>query len=303
MFHTPVLLQETLKILDPKHGKIFIDATLGHAGHTIEFLKKGAFVYGIDTDPKNLKIATDRINKLNLSKNLIPINDNFSNLDKIYKKENVRARRASPTNKRIDAIFFDLGLSSGQLKSKNRGFSFNDKQSLDMRLNPKKQKITGEYIINTYSFDQLYQIFTKIAQEKHSKILIKKIINTRKKSPIKTGFQLAQIISAYYQQNKIYSKTHPATKIFMGLKITVNQELKKLKATLNQTLKILKTGAKVLIISFHSGEDRIVKQFIKKYSMSKKITNLTPKAIQAGKNETTSNPLSRSAKLRAFQIK
>ncbi|MBU1130186.1 16S rRNA (cytosine(1402)-N(4))-methyltransferase RsmH [Patescibacteria group bacterium] len=323
-YHTSVLLQETLKILNPQPGKTFIDTTLGHAGHTIEFLKKGAFVYGIETDPKNLKTATNRIKKLGLSKNFIPINNNFSNLEKIYKKNikkhtchcersvaipsgSPRLRQlADPRDdncKDIDAIFFDLGLSSNQLKSKNRGFSFNDNQSLDMRLNPKTQTLTAEFIVNTYSFDQLYQIFTKIAQEKHSKILIKKIINARKKSPIKNAVELAQIIFNHYKKENLYSKAHPATKIFMALRIVVNQELKKLNSVLNQTLKILKTGNKVLIISFHSGEDRIVKQFIKKHSASNKIIKLTPKVIQASRKEIKQNPLSRSAKLRAFQIK
>ena len=275
---------------------------MGHAGHTIEFLKRGVFVYGIDADSKNLKIATSRIKKLGLSKNFTPIKNNFSNLEKIYKSKIKNKRQSSHPQGDIDAIFFDLGLSSNQQKSKNRGFSFDDDQSLDMRLNPKTQTITAEHIVNTYHFDQLYQIFTKIAQEKYSKILIKKIIDARKKSPIKTGLQLSQVILDHYKKKNLYSKIHPATKIFMALRIVVNQEFKNLDSTLKQTVKILKTNAKVLVISFHSGEDRMVKQFIKKHSLLGKVTKLTKKSIQATKKEIRNNPLSRSAKLRAFKI-
>lgn len=286
-YHQPVLLDESLSLLDPKAGQIFFDATLGHAGHTIEILKKGATVYGLDADIENQKIAINRIKELNLSKNFYPLKGNFSQIQSIWKKQ---------IKKPIDGLIVDLGLSINQQSGEGRGFSFNDTQSLDMRLDPRTQKITAEEIINTWDKQQLYEIFTKYVQEKLAKPLIFEIIQARQIKPIKSGQQLSEIIKNYYQKKHYSTFHHPSTKIFLALRIAVNQEFSNLIKILKASLEITKTGSKVVIISFHSGEDRLVKQFISKNHLSSQ--KIIPKH-----NEIKKNPLSRSALLRFYTIK
>ncbi len=167
-----------------------------------------------------------------------------------------------------------------------------------MRLDPKSQTVTAEEIINTYSFEDLYQIFTKYSQELYSKPLILHIIRQRQKSPIKSGERLADIIRDYYQEHHIKTKVDPATKVFLSLRIAVNQENTNLQKLLEQSLKVVKSGGYVSIITFHSGEDRIVKQFLIKNS-SKIIAQ---KPIKPSFQEIKDNPLSRSSILRSYKI-
>ena len=289
-YHTPVLASEVLRLLPIQPGKIYIDATVGNGGHSIKILKKGGIVYGFDQDPTNLRLTTKRIKKLRLD-NFHPIHANFSQLSSIVKKH-----IKNPS--KIRGILFDLGLSSNQQKSDHRGFSFNDNLSLDMRLDPDRQKTTAEFIINTAPFSELFHIFSFYAQEKHAKPLSIKIIQQRQKKPIKSAKHLADIVRQYYQQKKIKTKTDPSTKIFLALKIVVNREFANLTEVLPQTLLLPPTSV-VVFISFHSGEDRIIKRFIKKHQ--KKIINLTPKPIKPQKSEINKNPLCRSAILRAFK--
>lgn len=277
-YHLPILLTEVLGLLSPKPGKTYIDATLGNGGHTVEILKTGATVFGLDQDPNNLTIATDRIRQLNLSTNFHPIHTNFSQL--------------SSLNIKTDGILFDLGLSQNQLKASGRGFSFNDPDSLDMRLDPAAQSTSALDIINTYSLDQLFDIFSKYSQETNSRKIAQLITQNR---PITSASQLADLISKNFPQR---TKIHPATKIIMALRIAANQEYANLKSALNQTLSITKHQGVVCVISFHSGEDRIIKQFINQSP----VRSLTPKPISPSRSEITFNPLSRSAKLRAYRI-
>lgn len=288
-FHTPVLLKESIESLSVKPNGVYIDATLGNGGHTIEILKLGGQVYGFDQDPDNLKIATQRISQLKLDSKFHPIHANFSQLQKVFE--------AKIKNK-VDGLIADLGLSQNQQIAKNRGFSFNDELSLDMRLDPKTQTLTAEEIINTYSFDELYQIFTKYAQELYAKPIILKIIRQRQQSPIKSGQRLAEIIRTYYQEHHLRLKVDPATKIFMSLRITVNDEFDNLSQLLNQSLSVVKTKKTVAVITFHSGEDRIVKNFINTHQQQ----IVSQKPIKPNFTETKNNPLSRSATLRVYKI-
>lgn len=288
-YHIPVLLKESIEILSVSKDGIYIDATLGHGGHTIEILKQGGIVYGFDQDPLNLETASQRIKSLNLENNFFAINKNFKNIKSFLKKQKIS---------KVNGLIADLGLSRNQQTDQDRGFSFNDLTSLDMRLNPDTQTLTAEEIINTYSFDELYQIFTKIGQELHSKPLIIQIIRERQKSPIKTGQRLAEIIRLYYKNKQIRTKIDPSTKIFLSLRITVNQEYDHLLKLLKQSLEIVKPGGNVCLITFHSGEDRIVKQFIQK-----NFSNIiSQKAVKPTFEEIKKNPLSRSAILRSYKI-
>lgn len=290
-FHNPVLVKESIDTLEVKPGNTYIDATLGHGGHTIEILKLGGIVYGLDQDPINLKTATDRIISLGLEKNFHAINTNFGQLNELLGKE---------IPKPVEGLIADLGLSSDQQTNQGRGFSFNDQSSLDMRLNPESQEITAEAIINIASYDELYQIFTRFAQEHYSKPLILRIITARQKKPFKSGYELAQLIRKYFKDNKIRSNIDPSTKIFMALRIEVNDEFGNLEKLLNSSLQIVKPGGNISIITFHSGEDRLVKMFIKEKSLLTKIT--FNKAVHPTFAETKKNPLSRSAILRSYKI-
>jgi len=287
-YHVPVLSQESLELLDIQNNEIYIDATLGNGGHTIEMLKKGAIVQ----DPNNLEIAKERIKKENLEKNFFPIHSNFNQLENIVKDQ---------IKNKVSGILIDLGLSQNQQKAEGRGFSFNDTSSLDMRLDPEKQEVTAEMIINTASFEDLYKVFTKYGQEVYSKPLILRIIRERQKTPIKSGERLANIIRDYYKQHHIRSKTDPSTKIFMSLRMVVNDEIENLRNLLKQTLTSIKTKGTVCVITFHSGEDRVVKQFIKDNFDNKIIENKS-KAIKPKHQEISKNPLSRSATLRSYKI-
>lgn len=290
-YHIPVLLKEAIDSLEIKPGGIYLDATLGHGGHTLEILKHGGIVYGLDQDPTNLETATNRIKEAGLDQNFQPVNSNFNNIKDVCEKT---------IKLPLDGLLADLGLSSNQQTSQDRGFSFNDKSSLDMRLDPNTQEDTAEFVINTASYDELYEIFTKFAQEHYSKPLILRIIRARQKKPIKSGFELAEIIRKYYKDNNIKSKIDPSTKIFMALRIAINSEFSNVEKLLTNSLSVVKPGGKVSIITFHSGEDRIVKQFIKEKVAQKIIT--ATKTIQPSYQETKNNPLSRSAILRSYKI-
>lgn len=289
-FHQPVLLNKAIALLNVQPGSAYIDATVGNGGHTIEILKQGGVVYGIDQDPHNLDITQQRLSQLGLLTGFHPIHNNFSKLDQIV----------SDIPSRISGVIFDLGLSINQQKSQNRGFSFSDQTSLDMRLDPTQPGLTAEEIINTYSFEQLYPIFTKYAQEKLSRPLIYQIINARQKKPLTTATQLSDVIHQYFDKHHFKTKNDPATKIFMALRIVVNQEFDNLKTALDHTLSLFTTNTLVSVITFHSGEDRIVKQFIRNHQSE--VQNLTPKGIRPDATEILQNPLSRSATLRSYKI-
>jgi 16S rRNA (cytosine1402-N4)-methyltransferase len=291
-YHYPVLSKESVNQLDIQEGGIYIDATLGNGGHTLLILEKGGIVYGIDQDPKNLDIATQRIKETGLEKNFFPVHSNFNKITEIIDTK---------IHQKVDGLIVDLGLSSNQQKSKDRGFSFNDATSLDMRLDPENQEVTAEMIINTASYDDLYKVFSKLGQEVYSKPIIQRIIRERQKSPIKSGERLANIVRDFYKEKHIKSKIDPSTKIFLSLRIVVNNEFENLRGILKDSLKVVKPGGTVCIITFHSGEDRIVKQFIKTVQIQNQVSGAS-KPIKPTFEEITQNPLSRSATLRSYKI-
>lgn len=282
IFHQPVLINQVIEQLKPEKNKIFIDCTVGHGGHSLALLNSNATVYGIDADKNNLTIATNRLN----NKNFHPILGNFKDIKSIWQK-NIKEK--------VDGILVDLGLSSDQQSQSGRGFSFNDTESIDMRLNPITQKTSAENIINTYDETQLYLLFSKVAQEKFAHPLAQKIISARQKQSIKTGQQLSTIINDYYQSKHIRSKINPATKIFMALRIETNQEFENLNKFLIDSQKVIKDNGTICIISFHSGEDRIIKNFIR-------INNFKTSRFLPDQIEIKSNHLSRSAVLRTYTI-
>jgi 16S rRNA (cytosine1402-N4)-methyltransferase len=285
--HVPVLLKEVVNELELKPGKKIIDATLGFGGHTKNFLEKGANVLGIEWDPKVFKLTKEHL------KNCCPdapyrlVNGNFKNISEIAKQNNFYP---------ADGILFDLGVSRWHFKKAGRGFSFDDKK-LDMRINP-ETKITAQEIINSYSLNDLNELFTKLVQEKLAEPIAEAVVNARRRKPIKSGKELAGLVSQVYQKHKEKKRLNPATKVFLALRIEVNQELKNLEQGLNNSIEILSEGGKTMIITFHSGEDRLVKFLGKKLAKEKVIkTDL----VFPTRKEIESNYLARSAKLRIFK--
>jgi len=296
--HIPVLQKEVLEYLNPKPNENFIDATIGGGGHALAILEKilpRGKVLGIDWDP-------EMIQHLKPSGNLILVCDNFVNLKEIVKKKNFG---------KVSGILFDLGMSSWHLGKSGRGFSFQKKEPLDMRYSLETQ-LTAEKIVNYWSKFDIEKILREYGEEKFARIIAENIIETRKARIIKNTFQLVEIIKKSVKNRQ---KIHPATKTFQALRIAVNDELNNLKEVLSQALETLSTGGRLVVISFHSLEDRIVKNFFKHRAskgsegkeedrvlfVNQSLKLLTKKPVTPSNKEIKINPRSRSAKLRAAQ--
>ena len=303
MIHTPVLQKEVLKYLDPKPNENFIDCTIGEAGHSLAILEKTApkgKILGIDWNPEIIQNtrSTSPASELaggraKYKNRLILICDNFANLKQIIKEQMFE---------RVSGILFDLGMSSWHLEESGKGFSFLRKEFLDMRYNPENPQ-TAEKIVNYWSKNDIEKILREYGEEQFAKIIANEIIKTRKARPIKTTFELVEIIRkavhGWYRRQKI----HFATRTFQALRIAVNDELNNLKKVLPQTIDILKPGGRLVIISFHSLEDRLVKNFFSAFAkgydgQERKLEILTKKPVRPSTQELNYNPRSRSARLR-----
>lgn len=298
--HIPVLQKEVIKYLNPKKNENFIDCTIGEGGHSLAILEKTApqgKILGIDWDPNQIENCKLKIGKF--KKRVILVCDNFANLEEIVKREKF---------KNISGILFDLGFSTWHLEKSGRGFSFLKKEPLDMRYNL-ENPLTAEKILNYWSENDLEKIIREYSQEKFAKEIARKIIETRKIKPIKNTFQLVEIIKQAVPKNYEKKRIHPATRTFQALRIAVNDELNNLKKGLEQSSKLLMPGGRLVVISFHSLEEKIVKQFFKEKCQTpnsyKNLKNfnckiLTKKPIIPNEIEIKINPQSRSAKLRAI---
>ncbi len=289
MIHTPVLKKEVIEYLNPKLNENFIDCTVGEGGHTASILERNGpkgKVLGIELDPglyQQLKQTAAVPNRL------ILINDSYANL-----KEIVKECKFKP----VEGILFDLGMSSWHLEKSKKGFSFLRNELLDMRYDSKNQNnLTAYKIINEYSQEEIEKILSEYGEERFSKQIAREIVGVRKIRPIKTTFDLVGIIKRAIPYRYLHQKIHFATRTFQALRIAVNDELENLKEGLNQSLEVLEAGGRLVVISFHSLEDRIVKRFFKEKSSSLGI--LTKKPITPSEIEIKINVRSRSAKLRA----
>jgi 16S rRNA (cytosine1402-N4)-methyltransferase len=290
--HKSVLLKEVIEYLNVERNKNYVDCTIGEGGHSIEILKRNGpegKVLGIEIDSELYKKLSEK--KL---ERLILVNDSFKNLKEIIEREKF---------KNIYGILFDLGISSWHIEKSGRGFSFLRDEPLIMRYDL-RQKLTAEKIVNEWSEKEIERILREYGEEKFAKKISREIARARKVRPIKTTSQLVEVIKkavpTFYQRKKI----HFATKTFQALRIAVNNELENLKIALPQAIEVLEKGGRLVVISFHSLEDRIVKNFLKEKEREGKIKILTKKPIQPSKEEIIKNPRSRSAKLRcALKIK
>ena len=288
--HIPVLKEEVIQLLNVKPNKNFIDATCGNGGHALAILEKNGpqgRVLAIDRSPEQVENCNLRTKSY--SQRIKVINGNFANLAEITERENF---------KNIKGILFDLGLSSWHLEQSGRGFSFKKSEPLDMRFNPESQ-LTAQKILNSWSNPELAKIFKEYGEEKFSERIVQEIVNSRQAKPITNTLQLVEIIRkvvpAFYKRQKI----HFATKTFQALRLAVNQELINIESALPQALNILEAEGRMVLISFQSLEDRIVKNFFREKAGEGKLEILTKKPIVPSLNEIKINPRARSAKLRA----
>ncbi len=286
--HKSVLRKQVLEYLNPKPNENFIDGTIGEAGHSLDLLEKNkpdGKVLGIELDKE---VYNDLLAK-NI-KRLIVINDSYLNLKNIIEEKKFKP---------VSGILFDLGMSSWHLEESGRGFSFFKDEPLDMRYSS-QNPLTAEKIVNYWSKSEIEKILREYGEERFAKKIAEKIIEARKSKPIKTTFQLVEIIRKAVPSRYLHQKIHFATRTFQALRITVNDELNNLEKALPQAADILNPKGRLVIISFHSLEDRIVKNFYQTRSpMESKI--LTKKPIRPQKEEIEINPRARSAKLRAAQ--
>lgn len=285
-FHTSVLLKEVIEFLDIKAGKKYIDATLGGGGHSFEILKNGGKVLGIDADQEAIDYVKENIK---FGQDLILVRGNFRDLEKIALLNDF---------KQAAGILFDLGVSGHQLDTKERGFSFQKEGPLDMRMD-QNFGVKALDLVNALTKGELYELFTKLGEERNARAISEHIIRARGVNPITKTTELAEIIRKTSPKN--FGKIDPATKVFQALRIAVNEELHSLKEALPQAIELLEKGGRLLIISFHSLEDRIVKDAFEEFQKKEMGRSVTKKPIAPSTEEIERNKRSRSAKLRVFE--
>lgn len=326
--HTPVLLEEVLKYLRPRAGGRYIDGTLGGGGHTEAILDQCApdgRVLGIDTDAQALKRVGERLSGMVQQGRLALVRGKFAELARIVQDE-------ADFVSSVDGILLDLGFSSYQMDDPQRGFSFGADGPLDMRLD-QSQELSAAELVNNASEEELANIFWRYGEERRSRQIAWRIIRERSRGPITSTAQLAKLAAAGVPFKP--GMIHPATRVFQALRIAVNGELEQLEAALPQMLEILSaanehkyraggtegeeemTGGRMVVISFHSLEDRLVKVFMRREASDcicppgtpvcvcghkARLRILTPKPVTPSEREVQANPRARSAKLRAAEI-
>ncbi|MBI3627290.1 MAG: 16S rRNA (cytosine(1402)-N(4))-methyltransferase RsmH [Candidatus Sungbacteria bacterium] len=287
MEHSPVLLQAVLEFLDPQKNDEVIDATVdggGHAEALIPRILPNGRLLGIDRDPTILVSTRERLARF--GDRVILAEGNFENIRNLSLGAGVLHPRR---------ILFDLGFSSYHLASSGRGFSFQKNDRLDMRYNPHDTDLTAKAIVNHSTREALEKIFTEYGQERYAKKIASAITSERKHRQFETTNDLSNLIKALVPRSSI----HPATRVFQALRIAVNDELGHAERGIREALGILESGGRVAVISFHSLEDRIVKNIFKESKTEGTI--ITPKPVNASREEIKLNPRARSAKLRVFQ--
>jgi len=280
---------EVIRFLDPKPGEDFVDCTVGLGGHALAVLertKPSGRVLGIDADPTILERFRRKVEDTDYEKRLVLVCDNFANLSEIVEKYAFR---------RVSGVLFDLGLSSWHLEESGRGFSFLRNEPLDMRYSP-ENPLTAEAIVNFWSLMDLWRILRVYGQERFSRRIAEEIVRSR---PLRTTVDLVMAVEratpSWYHRGRI----HFATKTFQALRIAVNNELENLEKALPQALDIMGKGGRLVVIAFHSLEDRIVKNFLKEKAREGAVKILTKKPVRPSRAEVAENPRARSARLRA----
>ena len=303
MKHKSVLLEESINFLNIKENGVYVDATLGFGGHSLEILKRisKGFLFAFDQDSEAIKYSEERLKEYS---NYKIIKSNFANMKECLFKENVN---------KVDGILFDIGVSSMQLDEDYRGFSYQKNAKLDMRMDT--DGILSAYdVVNNYSYQELVRVLREYGEEKYASSIARNIVKSRELKKIETTFELVEIIkkSMPFKEQR---DGHPARKTFQAIRIEVNHELEVLETALEQAIDLLNIGGRLCVITFHSLEDRIVKNMFKKYSeVPSKFAKLPyvpdeympkckiiSKGITASSLELEENNRARSARLRVIE--
>jgi len=303
-YHTPVLLDEVITFLINNKSGIYIDGTVGGGGHAekiLDSLSEDGKLIGIDIDANAIRYSSERLRKFGNRATLK--NGNFADLLSILSEFGI---------KQISGILLDIGVSSYQIDNRGRGFSYRVKDRLDMRMDQSK-KLDAQYVVNNYSEESLTRIFFEYGEERRSNVIARAIAQYRANKEIKTTEELSNIISSSVPHNHL-NKT--LSRIFQAIRIEINRELDNLKNVLNESISLLERGGRIVVISYHSLEDRIVKNFFRYESLKcicppnvprcmcgkeQRLKILTRKCVIPSSQEIRNNPRSRSAKLRAAE--
>lgn len=301
-YHRPVLAQETVELLAPRPGSLVLDATCGGGGHTEAILKSGADVLALDQDPDAIEYTREQL--AHVGSRVTLRQANFRNADKILDELGIAT---------IGGALVDLGVSSRQLENAERGFSIMRNGPLDMRMDPSNQTTTAADIVNNYTEEQLTQLFRDLGEEPAARRIANLILKTRKTLPFRETLPLARAIEKVVGR---HGRRHPATQVFQALRMEVNDELGALEQGLRVLTSRLEPAARIAVISFHSLEDRIVKNFFRERSREwldkpewpepkrnpeYDLRLVTSKPVEPGEEEQRANPRSRSAKLRVAE--
>lgn len=305
-FHKSVLLNETISLLKVRENGIYVDGTLGGGGHAYEvcsLLKNGRLI-GIDQDEDAISAASDKLKKFNTKVNII--HDNYCNIKAVLSRLGID---------RVDGIYLDLGVSSYQLDNAGRGFSYRENAPLDMRMDKRNVKSAAD-IVNNYDEKELYRVIKNYGEDLFAKNIAKHIVNNREKKRIETTGELADIIKAAIPMKMRLKGGHPAKRTFQAIRIELNSELEVLENSIDTMIELLNPGGRLAIITFHSLEDRIVKQIFRQNenpcicpksfpvcvcNRKSKGRVITRKAICPSEDEVRENSRSKSAKLRIFE--
>ena len=287
-FHVPVLVREAIDFLGVRPEGTYIDATLGAGGHSQEILKLlgSGRLLAVDRDPRALEIAGEKL--AGFGGKLMMQHGNFAQIDELH------AASGLPP---VDGVLADLGLSSMQIDDAARGFSFNSPGPLDMRMDPGSETTAAD-LVNYADERELADIFYKLGEERHSRRIARAIVKAR---PYRLTTELAQVVTRAIPSRAGLHQIHPATRSFMALRLAVNAELDNLDQFLDRVLTVLRPGGRVVILSFHSLEDRRVKQAFRRWQGEGWASILTRKCVRPGDTEVQMNPRARSAKLRAAE--
>jgi 16S rRNA (cytosine1402-N4)-methyltransferase len=305
--HIAVMVEEVIRYLNCSSGKTIVDGTLGGGGHARAILRAigpEGFLIGIDQDAEAVAWAHQTFR--DYESNIQLFHDNFASLQEILHRSN---------KKYVDGILLDLGLSLHQIERSGRGFSFMRDERLDMRMNP-NEELTAEILVNSLPEKELADLIFRYGEERFARSIAKRIVQARQRQRIVSSLELADLVRSAIPGKHRPRRIHPATKTFQALRVAVNQELEKLEAVLDQAVSCLSTGGRLCILSFHSLEDRIVKQRFKALAQGcqcprefpvcrcghvPQVRILTRKPVQACSQEVAANPMARSAKLRALE--
>lgn len=290
--HIPVLLKETIDYLNPQPGQIFVDGTLGLGGHSLEIAKRigpqGRLI-AIDRDTRSIEIAKDNLKSYLVQSTFV--HNDFRNIDQILTSLHITE---------VDGILLDLGISSFQLDNPERGFSLKSEGPLDMRMD-QESYISAYDLINSLSEKEISSILKNFGEERWHNRIARFLVAERQKHPIETTQELSSLVMRAMPSHQNWTKIHPATRTFQAFRIAVNRELEALDVALKKCLKLLKVGGRMGVISFHSLEDRIVKNTFKDFAQKGEFRLLLKKPLEPTEEEQKTNPRSRSARLRVAE--